>query len=87
MSKHFLGTVTCNQCKRVHFSVSREFANEEMARVNAYLDSLSDRTDYVTISEYEQCRRCGNLYKNFRIAQPEDCPRAVTLNSIIHFSN
>lgn len=32
---------TCNNCGWVHFGVTREFAEAEVARFNAYFDALT----------------------------------------------
>jgi hypothetical protein len=70
--------------------VSRENAESEVKRFNEYFCSLSDeqRHEYYgntpsSIALYERCLFCGGSYKNFRNANPGDCPNGVTMSPII----
>lgn len=81
---------TCNRCGWVHFGVTLEYAEAEVARFNAYYYSLSEdeqRSDYgghpSSITHYERCMQCGNPYTDFREAKETDCPKGVTLNPIL----
>lgn len=82
-------TVTCNKCARVWMQVTRDHAVAEVARFNAYFDSLSkEKQDdnyggkASSIEDYEHCW-CGNSYKNFRDSSPGDCPDGCTISPII----
>jgi hypothetical protein len=85
-----MNTRTCNKCDWVHFAVSRADAESEVARFNAYFDSLPKEKQELyyggknsSIEEYERCLACGNSYKDFRPAKHGDCPSGCTLNPII----
>ena len=81
---------TCLKCGWVHFGVSREFAQDEVARFNSHYVKLSpqEQEQYyggkpASITAYERCMACGNGWENFRDFQPGDCPDGCTLNPII----
>lgn len=81
---------TCNKCNWVYFTVTREFAENEVKAFNEYFDTLSkDKQDNYyggkksLIENYEFCH-CGNGYKNFRESLPTDCPDGCTMNPIIN---
>lgn len=77
--------VTCNKCGWVSFAVSREFAEAEIAKFNAYYDALSlqDKASYggrSTLASYA-CLRCGG--SDFRPAVDGDVPDGCTLNPVV----
>jgi ribosomal protein L37E len=82
--------VTCNKCGRVHFYVTRKYAEEQVAKFNDFYDSLDKekQNDYyggkcASIKSYEHCMRCGNVYKDFREYKNGDCPDGCTIGPII----
>jgi protein-arginine kinase activator protein McsA len=82
--------VTCNKCNYVHFSVTREYAEDEVKRFNDYFNALSLEKQYLyyggkgsDIKQYEQCMVCSNSYKDFRLSKPGDCPNGCTISPII----
>lgn len=82
---------TCNKCNRVYFSVSRKYAEKQVAEFNVFYEGLSKQKqqEYYggkssSITDYETCWRCGNSYKNFRAAKKDDCPNGSTMNPIIY---
>ena len=82
---------TCNNCGWVHFGVTREFAETEVAKFNAYFDGLSGekQQDYYggrksSIRQYEKCFFCGGSYENFRPFVDGDCPTGCTIQPIIY---
>jgi hypothetical protein len=86
-------TVTCLKCGWVHFAVTRQYAEDEIARFNAYYDTLpADKQQQFydgqksAISSYDTCGCCGGPYTNFRDSKPGDSPDGCTLNPIIHYS-
>lgn len=79
-------SVTCKRCGRVHIAVPRSFAESEVvASLDFYLKLNPDSTP-LTIERYQKCCACGNDYKNFRDALPDDCPVGCTLTSILDFA-
>ena len=80
---------TCNACGWVHFGVSREYAEGEVKKFNAFYDKADAETKASygnkrsSIGNYEVCMRCGGPWTNFRDSKPDDCPRGCTLNPII----
>ncbi len=82
--------VTCNNCGRVHFGISRDEAEEAVDDFNKMYEDLTPAeqhryysTGAVTIEQYEKCIRCGNTHEDFRLAKENDCPRGVTTSAII----
>lgn len=80
--------VKCNKCKWVHFVVSRNHAEDEVAKFNLFYNGLSDgrKENYngpSKIENYEGCMLCGNNYKNFIDAEEKDVPMGATLNPIL----
>lgn len=78
----------CLACGWVHFGVSREYAESEVARFNAFYEKADAETKACyggpsSISNYEHCMRCGGSWTNFREAREGDCPDGCTLNPII----
>jgi hypothetical protein len=83
-------TRTCNQCGWVAFGVTREHAEAEVKKFNAYFDTLSkDQQEEFyggegsSIQSYERCMLFNGPHTNFRESKPEDCPYGCTLNPII----
>lgn len=78
--------VTCIACGWVSYAVTLAEAESEVARMNAYLASLSpaDRRGWSdegpSVSKYV-CLNCGG--STFRPARPEDCPDGATTNPVI----
>lgn len=82
---------TCLKCGWVHFAVPRGHAENEIARFNAYYDTLTPKqqrdyygADKSSIKLYEQCDRCGGPHTNFREEKEGDCPIGCTIGPIIH---
>ena len=82
---------TCLKCGWVHFGVTRAFAEDEVARFNAYYDTLTpkEQQDWYGgrksgIAHYEGCFRCGGSHTNFRDEREGDCPMGCTIQPIIH---
>ena len=80
--------VTCTNCGWVYFAITRKHAEKEIAKFNAYFDTLAphERAHFgnkpSSIRDYEGCRMCG---KNaFRPFQKGDCPDGVTMNPVIY---
>ena len=79
---------TCNQCGWVAFGVSRDYAEEEVARFNKFYEASAPevRDCYggpSSIAHYECCNRCGESYKNFRDSVDGDCPAGCTISPVI----
>lgn len=82
---------TCLKCGWVHFGVTRAFAEDEVARFNAYYAKLTpkEQQDWYSgrnssIVNYEKCFCCGGSWKNFRDEVEGDCPIGCTIQPIIH---
>jgi len=82
--------LTCNKCGTVHFGISGEEAEDCIDSFNAMYETLtpSEQVRYygghaTTIESYVKCITCGNDYKDFRIAESDDCPDGVTINPIL----
>jgi hypothetical protein len=81
--------VTCNRCGRVHFVVTRAYAEEQVKQYNEFLRTLDDeeRKHYprppAFVSDYERCDMCGASYLDFRPFREGDCPMGCTLGPII----
>jgi hypothetical protein len=78
-------SVTCNRCGRVHVAVPRSFAESEVVASSDFYQKLNPGSAPMTIERYQKCFACGNDYKNFREALPDDCPVGCTLTSILDF--
>lgn len=83
---------TCLNCGWVYAGVTRAEAQKQIDEFNEMWEkmSLEDRekmgwTEPSSIERYEKCR-CGDSYQNFRDSKADDCPRGVTINQIIHFT-
>lgn len=81
---------TCNNCGWVAFAVTREYAEAEVAKFNAWFDKQTQviKDAYggtgSSIGGYERCMSCGGPYTNFRASKPGDAPNGCTLNPIIY---
>jgi hypothetical protein len=69
---------------------SRAQAEKEVNDFNRYFDTLTEQQRYdnygntrASITRYEHCFSCGVSYKNCRPSKEGDCPRGVTLQTII----
>jgi hypothetical protein len=80
---------TCLKCGWVAFGVTREYAEDEVERFNAFFDASDAETReaygnrHSTIKAYEHCMLCRGPWTNFRDAVEGDCPIGCTLNPII----
>ena len=80
---------TCNRCGRVAFGVTREYAEEQVASMNQFLDRATAdvRESYgnrrAGIEAYERCFHCGGPHTDFRDAKEGDCPVGCTLQPVI----
>lgn len=79
---------TCNQCGRVAFGVSREFAEAEVYRFNKFYEASRPdvRECYSgpsSVLHYECCNGCGNGHTDFRDSVEGDCPAGCTISPII----
>lgn len=84
--------VICNKCKWIHFSKSRKSCEEEVTSFNQYYDTLTpEKQDLYygskksSLDTYLKCFRCGNDYKDFREALPEEIPYGSTIQPIMDF--
>lgn len=80
--------VTCLNCGWVHMGITREHAEQEVARFNAYYATLTPekQQDYYggkpsRIESYIGCFRCTQT--RFREAVPGDCPDGSTIQPVI----
>lgn len=84
-------TVICNKCGWAHFEVSKEYAENEIEKVNEYLSSLSnvEFTQYYggkfsSIDKYNSCFRCGASYIDFHNkTETDNVPMGVTIQPIL----
>lgn len=81
---------TCNKCGWVHFAVTRGAAEAEVELFNSYYATLTPekQQDYYggktsSIKNYEHCFFCSNIFTNFRVFKPGDCPDGCTISPII----
>lgn len=79
--------ITCKKCGWVHFAVSRQCAEQQVAEFNAYFDTLPPEKQQScyggkksSVKRYESCW-CGS--KEFRPSEESDCPVGVTIGPII----
>jgi hypothetical protein len=78
--------VTCVTCGWVSYAVSRAEAETEVARMRAYLATLSEQdrrgwsSEGPSVEKYV-CRSCGGT--DFRPARAEDCPDGATTNPVV----
>lgn len=80
---------TCNKCGWVYMGVSMQYAKDEVARFNAFFDTLSRdiQEDLYggkgsNLNQYLFCW-CKNPHTNFREAKEGDCPDGCTLGPIV----
>lgn len=80
---------TCNHCGWVHMGVTRERAEAEVARFNAYFEAAAQGVRDMfgntpsRIANYEHCFRCGGSHTDMREFTAGDCPDGCTLQPII----
>ena len=82
--------VTCNKCGWVHFPVTRAHAEAEVAKFNAYYetldqegkDSFGGRPSDVA-RDYDRCFFCGPG-ATFRPFKEGDCPNGCTIQGAIY---
>jgi len=78
-------TVTCEACGWVSYSVTRQHAEERVARHNARraIDSSALRhwPTPMSIQKYA-CRGCGG-WGPYRPARQGDCPTGATINAVV----
>lgn len=79
---------TCKQCGWVHMGVTREHAETEVARFNAFYDAAGEETrrhysGRSSIKTYERCGQCGVHFTEFRDSALGDCPDGCTIGQII----
>lgn len=80
---------TCNRCGWVHCGVTRAYAEDAVARFNAYFDAAEQNVKdmfgntHARIDDYEKCFHCGGTYTDMRKARPGDCPDGCTLQPVI----
>lgn len=72
--------VKCPRCGRVHMRVSRQQAEESIARNNA---SLSPEDTPARYESFLSCFRCGAPASTFVSAGPDDAPTGVTLTCVV----
>ena len=80
---------TCNGCGWVHFGISREHAEREVAHFNTYFEACNQETKDMfgnkpsSIEQYEHCNGCGGPYTYMREFTAGDCPDGCTIGPII----
>jgi hypothetical protein len=84
-----LKEVTCNSCGQVYVQISLVHAIDAVDRFNEYFNTLpKEKQDSfyggngASLNDYLHCW-CGNDYRNFRDAKPEDCPEGCTISTIL----
>lgn len=85
------GMRTCLSCGWVHFGVTRQYAEDQVARFNEYFSTLSPEVQQsfygghgATLDDYLRCGLCSGSFTNFRDAVEGDCPDGCTIGPIIH---
>ena len=86
--------VICNECECVHFKVSQKYVDDWEQEWIGYFNTkpklwleaygITDKPP--STEEYYKCFRCGNYYKNFRIAEDYKCPIGSTIRPILDFN-
>jgi len=80
---------TCNNCGRVAFGVSLEYAEDQVMSFNKRFETLPEKSRELyggteaTLEPYTRCIGCGGSYINFREAAEDDCPIGCTLSPIL----
>lgn len=80
--------VTCNGCGWVHFSVTKEYAQNEVDKYMEYYNTFTDEEKAKSrnppvVEDYEKCQHCNGSYLDFRPSKPGDYPAICTLNPIL----
>ena len=83
-----MNQVTCIHCGWVHFTVTREHAEEEVRRFNEFYDAAPAHvkecySQHSSIAQYESCFLCGAPWHDMRPYREGDCPIGVTMQPII----
>lgn len=80
------GFVVCTKCRWTHFAVTRKYAEDEVARFNAYYDTLTpeqQEQNYgnkkASIDGYERCW-CGNT----EFVPGNTAPNGSTIGPVIY---
>lgn len=86
--RNTLDTITCKGCGWVHFSVTREYAQNEVDTYMKYYNTFTDEEKSQCgsppeVSDYEKCKHCGGSHIDFRPSKPGDCPAICTINPIL----
>lgn len=66
---------TCKACGWVHFPVTREYAERQVADFNRWYDELPPESKkhysgHSSIAQYENCFRCDGSHHNMRLYDP-----------------
>lgn len=90
MNMDKMKSVTCLNCRRVSFAVSKEYIKKEVRKFNIYYEALSTEDKKMfggpsSESNYEKCIGCGGSYKDFRLMLEGECPIGCTVNPIKDF--
>jgi hypothetical protein len=69
--------------------MSKQECVEEVNSFNEFYEKLSpvDKESYgrkSSLDLYTHCHSCGNDYKNFKDALPDDCPDGCTIGPIMN---
>ena len=83
-----MSNVTCMHCGWVHFTYTREQAEDEVRRFNEFYDAAPPAVQehyrqHSSIAQYESCFRCSAPYTDMRLSREGDVPRGSTLQPII----
>ena len=85
-----MALVTCTKCGWVHSAVSREHAENEVAKFNEWFEKQPQETKDLfggkpaSVREYEGCMICGRDKEvTFRPFKEGDCPDGCTINPTI----
>lgn len=60
--------VQCSNCGWVHFAVTRDYAEKQVAEFNVFFEQATEETKQsygghkATIEQYERCFSCGKSY-------------------------
>ncbi len=67
-----MGHYSCNNCGRIHYGISLEYAQEQVRAFNVYFDALTQykqqeyyRGKKAALTDYTSCDTCGGDYENF----------------------
>lgn len=83
----------CDSCGWIHFSVTRQYAEDEVKKFNDYYDTLTKEMQQEnyggrgsSIVSYERCGFCGGSYKNFVDALDSEIRMGSTVSPIIEWN-